>query len=168
MNRLLSVFFTGLLYLWVATSYAQSTTIYLVRHAEKDTSVETNQPLTQKGQQRAMQLSRVLKHQPLSAVYSTNTKRTLDTAKPVAGANNLVTTLYQVGELDGSTLTQQHPNSAILIVGHSNTIPKLVNKLVDSPVYKDLDDSEYDSLFIVTLNKSSASHVRLEIPFAPL
>ena len=62
---------------------AQKTTVWIVRHAEKDTAFVNRQDpdLTATGQQRALDLAAYLQNEPVVKVYSTDTKRTKQTAK---------------------------------------------------------------------------------------
>jgi hypothetical protein len=41
----------------------------------------------------------------------------------------------------------------LLIVGHSNTIPRLANLLIGKNKYKDLADNEYGFIFKIVLEK---------------
>jgi hypothetical protein len=51
----------------------------------------------------------------------------------------------------------------ILIVGHSNTLPAIIRKLgVDSYTIKELPETEYDNLFIVTVKKGKATLKQLK------
>ncbi len=43
------------------------------------------------------------------------------------------------------------------MVGHSNTIPKLVNDLTKTSAFPTLSDTEYDALFVVTVPKKGAA-----------
>ena len=139
-------------------------TIYLVRHAEKDTQYQDNPPLTLKGVQRARRLKTILRNEIISAVYSTETKRTLDTAAPIAASSDVSINTYTVGELSRARFLQDYKGKSIVIVGHSNTIPKLVNKLLGIQRYPDLLESEYDDLFIVHLFSDHTSAHRLLLP----
>ena len=47
-------------------------------------------------------------------------------------------------------LKKLNKGKAILIVGHSNTSPKLVNLLTGKDKYKELDESVYNTYWIVT------------------
>ncbi len=46
-----------------------------------------------------------------------------------------------------------HPGGTILISGHSNTTPMLVNKLISEERYEQFEDSDYDNLFVVTASQ---------------
>ena len=67
------------------------TTYYLIRHAEKDRSDSANRnpDLNPEGKKRAEKWAEVLKDIELDAVYSTDYKRTIQTAMPVADSKEL-------------------------------------------------------------------------------
>jgi len=46
---------------------------------------------------------------------------------------------------------QEFPGGTVLIVGHSNTIPRLANELAGQSDFSDLDDATYDNLFIASV-----------------
>ena len=77
------------------------TRIYLVRHAEKVTSdpKDNNPLLTESGNKRAIALAEKLKQKPLSAIYSTNYKRTQTTARPTAENQKKEIKLYDAKNL---------------------------------------------------------------------
>ncbi|MFS4483281.1 SixA phosphatase family protein [Hyunsoonleella sp. 2307UL5-6] len=135
--------------------------LYLVRHAEKDTTnpEDHNPKLTPEGMLRAAQLSTILSAFPLQAVYATNYNRTLQTAKPTALKNNLEVTIYKPFTLKAKTLVTSNNN--ILIVGHSNTIPKLVNAIIKSDVYADINENDYGNLYHITITNGKVSSYEL-------
>ena len=94
---------------------ADDTVVYLVRHAEKDLTTKTDPALTERGQERAERWAEVFKHVSVTAVYSTDTRRTRDTAVPLAQSKNVKVELYEVGELDASLLQTRHPNEVVFI-----------------------------------------------------
>ena len=143
---------------------AQTTTFILLRHAEKDTSVagstlmKADPPLNKAGEQRAQNLIEVLKAFIPDAIYSTNYTRTKTTVAPIAkkfskeiqlyDPRNLVTFAEQLQQMHGKT---------ILIAGHSNTTPGLVNLLIKEKKYPDLEDSVYNQLWMVTIKDGKAA-----------
>lgn len=125
------------------------TTVFLVRHAEKAGNVLTDPPLTPAGAARAHELAYALKHVKLDAVYSTPFVRTKQTVLPTAKEKGLEIKLYKPNDKDFlKNVLQAFPGGAILIVGHSNTIPRLANELIGQSEFSDLDDLIYDNLFI--------------------
>lgn len=143
----------------------KTVTLYLIRHAEKDRSdpSDKNPPLTPEGQKRALKWAEVFKEANLKAVYSTNYKRTLQTAEPSAKQNGLKIEVYDPYTLNFEELKEKHNGGSILIVGHSNTTPMLVNKLLGTEKYKEIDDAESGALFTVTLIGKSVNSTLLYI-----
>lgn len=134
------------------------TTYYLIRHAEKDRSNSSNPDpeLNSEGVQRAEKWAKVLKDVDFDAVYSTDYKRTVSTAKPVADKNDLEIQLYDPNDLYSKEFQKATKGKTVLVVGHSNTTPKLANAMLKKEKYKDIDDSENGALFIVTINENQA------------
>lgn len=125
------------------------TTLFLVRHAEKVNDGSADPPLTPSGAARADELAYILKHVKLDAIYSTPYIRTKQTVLPTANEKGLEVKLYKPGDKDFlNKVLQAFPGGAVLIVGHSNTIPGLANELAGQADFRDLDDATYDNLFI--------------------
>lgn len=136
-------------------------TIYIVRHAEKSkpiagmSAMEANDPpLTDSGQLRALALKDELKGKDVRYIFSTNYKRTASTAKPLDEYLLSVQTEYYSAKKDSMDAFIEKLKSIkkgnVLVVGHSNTIDDLANKLAGkTAVPGDLKDSEYDNLFIL-------------------
>jgi len=134
---------------------------YVVRHAEKETasagttmSTPNDPPLSAAGRVRAIELREALKGKGIRYIFSTNTIRTISTAQPLnelrgATSIELYNTKDSLDFLIQKLKGIQKGNS--LIVGHSNTVDDIVNKLCgEIKIPKDLPDSEYDNLYIVT------------------
>src|SRR5262245_48983252 len=72
----------------IPLSPASATTVYIVRHAEKQ-GVAADAPLSEAGRTRAKQLAHVLKEAGINVILVTEYQRTQQTAKPLAVANGL-------------------------------------------------------------------------------
>ena len=142
-----------------------TTTYYLIRHAEKDRSDSSNKDpqLTEQGHKRAQKWSEIFKDIPLDAVYSTNYKRTVQTANPTAKAKQLNITIYDPGKMDMASFKNETSGKQILIVGHSNTIPALANALLGNDKYKMIADNINGNLYIITLSPSEQSATLLHL-----
>ncbi len=140
-------------------------TYYLIRHAEKDRSDTTNKnpDLTEKGQQRAENWAKLLEQFQIDAVYSTNYKRTHNTALPTATKNNLAIKTYHPFKIDMPQFLKDTKGKSVLVVGHSNTTPGFVNKLIGNEVYQDIDDTNNANLYIVTIKDGKISHVLVKM-----
>ncbi|ARD22615.1 SixA phosphatase family protein [Shewanella japonica] len=153
----LMVFSSGLIAAETTVNESKTKTLILVRHAEKLSGKDPQ--LSKAGQQRAHQLAHLLSSVSLSAIYSTNYKRTQLTAKPTADSQKLPITSYDPKELASFSqlLTSSHDNH-ILIVGHSNTTPALVD-LLGGESGKDIDEAtEYDRVYILTIESQDNTH----------
>ena len=162
--KLSSVLFCAI----VLISSSCSRTIYVVRHAEKEignsvgtyaTMTSTNPELSAAGKVRAIVLRDELKGKHIAHIFSTNTIRTTTTAKPLSEQTGVPVQLYNTSDsLDyfiASVKTMKKGN--VLIVGHSNTVDDVVNKLCgETKIAGDLADTEYDNLFIVRLKGKKA------------
>lgn len=132
---------------------AEPTTIFLVRHAEKDYGHDPN--LTQDGHERAERLAFMLKNVKLDAIYSTDTRRTRQTAEPVATAKNLPIKSYTMFDIDvlARVIKRKHTGQTILVVGHSNTTPALTTLLAEPQIYERFSELDYTNFYVVTLTK---------------
>lgn len=164
MKPLLTVF--ALLLLLTSCSH----TYYVVRHAEKavpspGTTMSTpNDPaLSEAGEQRAQALKEALKDKKIEYIYSTNTIRTRSTAEPLRNYRALSTQTY--GPMPDSTfitLLKTLKNNT-LVVGHSNTVDNIVNGLTNAAtVPADLQDSEYDNLFVITYKRFLGTKIKYQ------
>ncbi|MBK9149506.1 MAG: histidine phosphatase family protein [Saprospiraceae bacterium] len=127
---------------------------YLIRHAEKDTSVQDNPPLTEAGLQRAARLSDILKGTRVDAIYSTMFIRTLYTVDSLADIKSMKVQPYDNKMLKEliSQLNENPEIRSVLMVGHSNTIPSITNTLAGKEVYNQaFGDEDYDNFAIVAI-----------------
>lgn len=132
-----------------------TTTYYLIRHSEKvrtDTS-NKNPNLNEVGFERAKKWAEYFKDIHLDAVYSTNYNRTMQTSKPTAESKKLAIINYNPRNMYDSIFQKNTQGKTVLVVGHSNTTPAFVNKILGEKKYKDIDDNDNASLFIITITK---------------
>lgn len=141
-----------------------ATTFILVRHAET-TGSGSNPNLSGDGQSRANKLSQMLEKLELQAIYSTNFNRTMQTAQPAATAKSLSITTYD--PFAPAVLVDQvlssFPEGAVLVVGHPNTIPEMLNAMIGSNQFQTFGESEYDNLFVVhvsALGEARVTHLK--------
>lgn len=134
-----------------ATLPDSTTTILLVRHAEKDTMmVGADPPLSAAGILRAHELARVLGDVRIAAIYVTPYQRNRQTALPLA--TRLGDTLTVVNAIDSTVtcLRTRHYGQTVLAVGHSNTVPQIVEALSGEKV-PPFREGEFDRLYVLTL-----------------
>ena len=151
MKYFLTVLLLGLYFISSGQTY------FVVRHAEKQTTqsnetmMSNNPPLSEAGKQRAEALKDLLQSEKIGYIFSTNTVRTLSTAEPVKNYFNLETEVYEANPDDSFISRLLSLDKNTLIVGHSNTVDDIVNKLCGSvKISEDLQDAAYDNLFVIT------------------
>ncbi|MCY7353434.1 MAG: histidine phosphatase family protein [Cytophagaceae bacterium] len=135
------------------------TTIFLVRHAEKLNNTDES-PLTEVGKARATALAKLLQDAGIQAVYSTKYVRTQETARPLAESRNVAAQTYEANDAAFTKLLlKKHKGRRVLVVGHSNTVPAMLNALTRKTSFVDLKADEFDALFVVTIPKTGAPAV---------
>jgi phosphohistidine phosphatase SixA len=149
---------------------ATSTTIVLVRHAEKELGAISDAPLSPEGEQRADRLANMFgetqKFGRLQKIYVTNTRRTQQTALRLSqrlGINSeVVDAKTDSAELARRVLNENR-GGRVLIVGHSNTVPELVKALSGAEGVPPIGEEEYDTMYVVTVpSMGQASVLRLK------
>jgi len=132
-------------------------TVILLRHAEKDLTEPDapNPELTAAGKQRAEKLVSVVnKYQP-DAIYSSDYIRTRETVRPLARKNRAMTLIYDprnLGQMRDLILSGKYKR--VVVVGHNNTTPALVNMLIDREKYEKLPETEYGKIWVVKIRKN--------------
>ena len=132
-----------------ASSARAQEAIYLVRHAERADQSD-DPPLSTAGVGRAYRLRDMLKDAGITTIFTSELRRTIETAAPLASAIHV--SPQQVPAADAEALTAKIAASKardrVLVVGHSNTLPALLHALHVEPPIAIADDA-YDNLFIV-------------------
>jgi broad specificity phosphatase PhoE len=104
--------------------------------------------LSEAGRARAAALASMLRSAGVTSIFTTEFKRTQQTAAPLAAALGVQPTV--VGSRDTARLLEmvRKAGGTVLVVGHSNTVPEIVKALgVATPVT--VADDEFDNLFVV-------------------
>ncbi|MEZ4779284.1 MAG: phosphoglycerate mutase family protein [Flavobacteriaceae bacterium] len=135
------------------------TTYYLIRHAEKDRSdsTNTNPALTERGIERAKLWASYFDSIPLDKLYATKYIRTQQTAQFISKNKNLPIETYDPNTLVSEEFKKETKGQRILIVGHSNTTPMLVNHLLEAGTFEDIPDDDNSRLYIVQIKKEKKS-----------
>lgn len=151
--------------LLAGAGYAQKKTIILVRHAEKADATSVDPELSPDGKLRADRLMKIVKRYRPGAIYSTDFRRTRDTAAPMAKKRGLAVQTYDAKKPE--ELIDQIMKSKtkrFMIVGHSNTIPGLANLLGKKDLFRNLDDHEYGAIWIVRIKDGKVGNTEI-IPY---
>ena len=129
--------------------------IFLVRHAEKQAG--DNPSLTAAGELRAATLAEIMSKKGLTHIHSTNYKRTLETAAPIAQLSGVEIQLYDPSKLDAFADDLRSTVGVHLVVGHSNTTPDLALALGGDPGDSIDEKNEYDRLYVIDLDPDGPS-----------
>lgn len=126
------------------SAFAAPDQILLFRHAEKQAGKDPS--LTDSGKQRAIWLADFLSEYQPNKLFTTDYKRTKETLAPLAKKQQITVVIYNPRELDAFAEKLKKLNGTIVVVGHSNTTPKLAG-LLTGKTYKQFDEKEFDSYF---------------------
>jgi broad specificity phosphatase PhoE len=139
-----------------ASSVFAQSSVFLVRHAERADSgmaaskmTGADPDLSGAGRLRAEALAKMLKDTKIAAIYTTEYKRTKQTAEPLATTLGVPVTAFPSKDLAALMQKLKTATGNVLVVGHSNTVPEIIKALgVADPVV--IGDDEFDNLFIVS------------------
>jgi phosphohistidine phosphatase SixA len=139
----------SLLLLGAAT--AQPPVIFLARHAERAAisgRVPSDTGLSTVGQDRARHLAETLKDAKITAIYTSEYKRTQETAAPLAHSLGIRPEVVSADDLRSLVAKIKTTRGNVLVVGHSNTLPQIIGALGVSGRVT-VAESDYDNLFLV-------------------
>ena len=139
----------------IATTATAQTSVFVVRHAERADAaagtapmMATDPDLSEAGKARAQSLATALKDAGITAIYTTEYKRTQQTGEPLAKALGIQVTPVPAREMPALLQKLKSAAGNVLVIGHSNTVGEVLAGLgVTDPVK--LTDSDYDNLFVV-------------------
>src|SRR5438093_1541975 len=138
-----------LVFVSVSTASAQPVVV-IVRHAEKAANGGNDPDLSSAGHARAEALARILKDSGITAIFSTEFKRTQETAAPTATSTHVTPTVVAAKDTTALVTKLHQLNGNALVVAHGDTIPNIAKALgINSSV--NIPDADYSELLIVTL-----------------
>lgn len=151
-------------------SAASTTTILVMRHAEKAAVPGDDPPLSPVGENRALALAEHFGRAPkglgLDCIIVSEFKRTQDTVRPLAnrlGVPVIVVPAKESATAAGRAL-REYRGGRVLIVGHSNTVPELVEELSGREVPQ-MSETEYGVVYVVAVPRfSRAAITRFDLP----
>ena len=146
---LLACFLSGTL------AAAEPHAIFLVRHAERAAisgRVPSDTGLSAAGRARAQNLAEALRDAKITAIFTSEFKRTQETAAPLAQSLGGRPEVIPADDLRSLVAKIRAARGNVLVIGHSNTLPQIINALgVSSRVT--VAESDYDNLFLVVLEQ---------------
>jgi broad specificity phosphatase PhoE len=152
----LAIFSVAALSVWVWFT-ANSTTVIVIRHAEKDTTSVVDPPLSAAGEARAALLARLFGDNQnvgrLDAIYVSATLRSRLTAAPLAGKLGMVPIV--TGADDSRALARrvlrENSGKRAMVIGHSNTVPEIVSALTGRTDIPKIDEQDFSVMYVVSV-----------------
>jgi len=157
--------------------------LVLVRHADKAAQPADDPPLTTEGLKRSQDLAAALGNAGVTAIITTQLRRTRETAQPLATALGLVPEVINVSEralvsnpaadaqLPPEVVRERaeyikilepavrHLSGVVLVVGHDWSVPGFIASL-GGPQLPNICASVYDNLFVLTFAKGKAKLIQ--------
>jgi broad specificity phosphatase PhoE len=137
---------------------AGSTTVIVIRHAEKDVSVNAaDPPLSEAGEARAALLARMFGDGKsvgrVDAIYASPGLRNRLTAAPLAARLGISVTVAKTDDPRGLArrVLRDHGSGRILIVGHTDTVPQIVAALSGYSNIPEIGAQEYGTMYILAV-----------------
>ncbi|WP_171022403.1 SixA phosphatase family protein [Thalassotalea litorea] len=138
-----------------ATQSDDTYSLYLIRHAEKQID-KTDPALTNCGMQRSEQYAKDFKAISLDAIYSSDYRRTQQTAAPTAKQKQLPISSYDPKQLEAIAKQLLSNKQSALVVGHSNTTGVLAGILTGQKL-TEFSEQEYDRVYVVEINNGQGT-----------
>lgn len=146
---------------------ARTGVVYLARHAETEGEDPVGRWLSAVGLARAEALAEELAGAGIETIYTTDYRRTRETAAPLAERLGLEPVLYDPDDLAGFAARLREAlgqaGGTVLVMGHSNTTNELVAFLGGEPGAPIAED-EHDRLYRVELPSGRTEVFRFGSP----
>lgn len=149
-----------------ATPSLAARAILLIRHAEKAPDPGDDPELSIPGEDRAIALTRYLRHMKIDAVFVTQYRRTQQTAAILARQRELAPVVVKAEETKAlvAKIRALPSDAVVLVVGHSNTIPEIIAAL-GAREKVSIRDDEYGRVFVVTPSEDAAVPSLLQLMY---
>ena len=140
--------------------------VMIVRHAERadggpmSPNAQSDPALSASGQTRARKLAAMLGESGIAAIYTTEYIRTKDTAAPLAEKLRLLPVVVKADDTNAlvESIKTTRASNIVLIVGHSDTIPKIIKAFGGPDVT--VPDGDYDNIFFVVPSTGTMTRIK--------
>jgi len=147
---------------WIGT-WARTTVVVLVRHAEAATSNNGDPDLSAAGEARVAELGDTLADflgpAKVDYLYAADTRRAQQTAAPVANQFKLPINLLSSSDWAGlaDRIKHEHRGKTVVVVGYATTLPMVLSQLSGGSVA--MAEDEFDSIYVVVIPSPGESRV---------
>lgn len=121
--------------------------VFVMRHLQKAEGADP--PLSAEGAANAQALATMLGKSGIKAIFATPTRRAMQTAQPLAARLGIAVTPYDPANPAALVKTVATVPGAVLVVGHSNTVPDLVARFGAKQAVS-VGEQDYGTVFVVT------------------
>lgn len=140
---------------------AEISGVVVVRHAEKADDDTDDPVLTRAGQARAIALAEALAHADVGELIASQFRRTRQTLSVLSEGRGLGINIVaaESGAIDdhidalASMVRESDTEGLVVIAGHSNTVPLIVEALTGQ-VVESIGEREYDRFYLLLPNES--------------
>jgi broad specificity phosphatase PhoE len=162
MFPLLALLAAGAGIYWLGT-WARTTVVVLVRHAEAGDSTTGDPDLSAAGEARVSRLGGflgdVLGERNVDYLYAADTRRAQQTAAPVANEFKLPINLLASSDWDrlARRIKRDHRGKTVVVVGYATTLPGVLSQLSGESVA--MRDDEFDAIYFVIMPSPGETRV---------
>ncbi len=135
--------------------------IILFRHGEKLAGI--NPGLTLKGHNRAKWIAKEFGKSEIKHLFSTDYNRTKQTITPLSQSIAVEYEIYNPRELTKFAEKLMKLTGNVIVLGHSNTTPKLAG-LLTGKAFPKLSETEFSQYYVVEVDKSGYKAERKTMP----
>ncbi len=135
------------------------TTVLLIRHADIDIPegvVDRNAiSLNSIGKKRAQNLVNIVERAPISAVYTSDIQRSIQTAEPLIKRlqPNITHKEFNKSQEIAEDILSNYKGKNVLVIHHANTVPEII-KILSNEIVGTISESEFDNFYIVNIYTS--------------
>jgi 2,3-bisphosphoglycerate-dependent phosphoglycerate mutase len=127
--------------------------VVLVRHAEP-LPTGTDPALSTVGKKRALSLAKMLIDAGITAIFTSDLRRTKETAAPLASQASITPVVIN-NDPAAAAAQVRAAGKRVLVVGHTNTVPDII-KALGGPADVEIAHNEFDRLFVLQVPASGA------------
>jgi broad specificity phosphatase PhoE len=155
---------------WLGT-WAKTTVVVLVRHAEAGQNTSGDPELSAAGEKRVASLGKllddVLTDGRVDYLYAADTRRAQQTAAPVANQFRLPINVLASSDWSGlaSRIRREHRGKTVVVVGYATTLPGVINQLSGEAVA--MRNDEFDAIYVVVIPSPGQTRV-FRLRYGPL
>lgn len=149
---------------------ASTTTVFVMRHAEKAEAPAEDPSLSPAGEARALELAQHFGRAPkafgFDSIIVSELRRTQETVRPLANRLGIPVIVVPAGDPARAArrALDENRGGRVLIVGHSDTVPAIVEALSGDKV-PEMNEQEYGIVYVVAVPRfSRAAVTRFDLP----